>query len=261
MPRYVRFTLFGKSRWGLVEGDVLRAVSHGPLEGGTPRPEGDPLPWDPITLHPPTVPSKIVCVGRNYAAHAAELGHAVPSEPLIFLKPPSCLLPHGGDIVYPTRETRLVHHEGELGVVIGRRARRVSEGEALDHVLGYTIVNDVTARDLQRKDVQFTRAKSFDTFGPVGPWVDTDFAPAGQRLTVTVGDEVRQDGTLDQMVFDVAILIAWISRIMTLEPGDLIATGTPEGVGPLAPGDVVEVAIEGLGALRNRVVADLRPAA
>ena len=148
-----------------------------------------------------------------------------------------------------------MHHEGELAIVIGRRAKDVSEADALDHVLGYAPFNDVTARDLQRKDVQFTRGKGFDTFGPMGPWIDTDFTPAAQRITVTVNGELRQDGRLNQMMFGPAAIIAYVSAVMTLEPGDVIATGTPAGVGPLVAGDVVEVEIEGLGALSNRVVA------
>ncbi|MCA9515453.1 MAG: fumarylacetoacetate hydrolase family protein [Myxococcales bacterium] len=254
MPRYVRFTLFGKPSYGLAQDEGVRPLAGDPFDGGRDEPQGEVLPWDVITLRPPTSPTKIVAVGRNYVDHAKELGNDVPKEPLLFLKPPSCLVAHGDDVVYPEGESELVHHEGELALVIGRRARHVSEADAAAHILGYTIMNDVTARDLQRRDVQFTRAKSFDTFGPLGPWLDTDFVPASQRLTVHVNGELRQDGRVDQMVFQPAMLVAYVSRIMTLEPGDVITTGTPAGVGPLVPGDRVVVAIEGLGELENGVV-------
>jgi len=199
-------------------------------------------------------PSKIVAVGRNYRDHAAELANEVPEVPLLFLKPPSCLVGHGGAIVYPTGESELVHHEAELAVVIGRRARHVSVGDADRYILGYSVFNDVTARDLQRRDGHFTRGKGFDTFGPLGPWVDTSFTPRDQAVTARVNGEERQRGHLSQMIFGVAELVAFVSRVMTLEPYDVLATGTPAGVGPLAPGDIVEVEVEGLGRLSNRVV-------
>ncbi|MGM0578186.1 MAG: fumarylacetoacetate hydrolase family protein [Myxococcota bacterium] len=255
MPRYVYFTMLGKHRWGRVVDDGLQ-----PLEGSLFEPglgdAGAVLPWHLVRFDPPVRPSKIVCIGKNYRAHADEMGGQVPEQPLIFLKAPSALIGHEGRIVYPTGQTDLVHHEGELAVVIGRRTRRVSPEEAPRHVLGYTILNDVTARDLQRKDVQFARAKGFDTFAPMGPWLDTDFEPGEQRLTTTVNGEVRQDAPLSDMVFPPHALVSYVSRGMTLEPGDVIATGTPSGVGPLVPGDTVEVTLEGLGTLRNTVVAD-----
>ncbi len=254
MPRYARYTIGGERRWGRVVDGGLVALSGCPFEAAVAQGPQPLLPWDRLRLAPPTAPSKIICVGRNYRAHAAELGHDVPQEPLLFLKPPSALVGPGAPIVYPRGESELVHHEGELAVVIGRRARRVSEADAADHIFGYTTFNDVTARDLQRKDVQFTRGKSFDTFGPMGPWIDTDFTPADQRVVVRVSGEVRQDGHLGQMVFRPHFLVAYITRVMTLEPGDVIATGTPAGVGPLVPGDRVEVRIDGLGALSNPVV-------
>lgn len=200
-------------------------------------------------------PSKIVCVGRNYRAHAAELDNSVPSEPLLFLKAPSALIGPGQAIELPTGHSELVHHEGELALVIGRRARRVSPAEARAHVFGYTLMNDVTARDIQRRENRFTRAKGFDTFAPIGPWVDTDFEPGSQRLSVHVNGSLRQEGRLDEMVFDVATLVSFASHVMTLEPGDVLSTGTPSGVGPLAAGDTVRVEIEGLGVLENPVIA------
>lgn len=202
-------------------------------------------------------PSKIVCVGRNYVEHARELGNEVPAEPLIFLKPPSSLIGDGDSIVYP-RISKNVHYEGELGVVIGRRARHVSKADALDYVRGYTCVNDVTARDIQRKDVQFTRGKGFDTFCAVGPWMvdaaDLDLSNA--RVTTRVDGEVKQDAPLTDIIFDIPTVIEFVTQFMTLEPGDLIATGTPPGVGPMLPGSVVEVEVTGIGTLRNPVIAE-----
>jgi len=205
----------------------------------------------------PAVPTKVVCVGRNYRAHAAELGHAVPAEPLLFLKPPSAVIGEGAPIVYPCGQTELVHHEGELAVVIGSKARHLTREQVSGAIFGYTLINDVTARDLQRRDVQFTRGKGFDTFAPMGPWVDTDFEPMGQLITTTVNGELRQEGRLSDMIFSVTDLLVAISRVMTLEPGDVIATGTPSGVDALEPGDVVVVEIEGLGRLTNRVEAGI----
>jgi 2-keto-4-pentenoate hydratase/2-oxohepta-3-ene-1,7-dioic acid hydratase in catechol pathway len=208
----------------------------------------------------PVEPSKIVCIGRNYAAHAKELQHDVPDEPLLFLKPPSSVIGPEELILRPTHLSSLVHHEGELAVVIGAPAHMVDAARALEHVYGYTIGNDVTARDLQRKDVQFTRGKGFDTFCPLGPVIvtaDEVKDPQALELSVHVNGAIRQHGHTRDMVFSVAVLIAAISRVMTLEPGDVILTGTPEGVGPLLGGDRVKVSISGLGALENPV-ADFR---
>ena len=203
----------------------------------------------------PVQPSKIVCVGRNYRAHAAELGHDVPSRPLLFFKPTTALLAPGATILLPP-DSEAVEHEAELGVVIGRRVRHLHPDDALAAVAGYCCVNDVTARDLQRRDGQFARTKGFDTFCPVGPFLRTGLDPRDLAVRCFVGAELRQDGRTSQLVFDVATLVAAISRIMTLLPGDLIATGTPAGVGPLADGDVVTVTIDGLGALINPVARD-----
>jgi 2-keto-4-pentenoate hydratase/2-oxohepta-3-ene-1,7-dioic acid hydratase in catechol pathway len=255
MPRYVQYTLLGKRRWGIASESEVQGL-RGDLFVGDLQPEGDPVPHGSLALLPPSQPSKIVCVGRNYRAHAAELNHPVPQEPLLFLKPPSCLVGPNVSIVIPDSQTQLVHHEGELAIVMGRRAKHVTVAKADAYVLGYTLMNDVTARDLQRRDVQFTRAKSFDTFGPCGPWIDTDFTPGDQRLTVTVNGELRQSGRLSEMVFSPQELIARISRIMTLEPGDIISTGTPAGVGPLLAGDVVCITLEGLGSLSNPVISE-----
>lgn len=204
-------------------------------------------------------PGKIVAVGRNYADHARELGNDVPKEPILFLKPPSAFLPPGGRIELPPSSSR-VDFEGELAIVIGRRARQIAASDWRTFVLGFTCANDVTARDLQKRDVQFTRGKSFDTFCPLGPWIETELDPANLHLLTRVNGEIKQDGRTSDMVFKAGELLAFISDIMTLEPGDVVLTGTPAGVGPLLPGDVVEVEIEGIGTLRNEVVARSRGA-
>jgi 2-keto-4-pentenoate hydratase/2-oxohepta-3-ene-1,7-dioic acid hydratase in catechol pathway len=199
-------------------------------------------------------PSKIVCVGRNYAAHARELGNEVPAEPLLFLKPPSSLI-GDGDTIYLPSASRRIEFEAEIGVVIGRTLRRVSAGEAERGIEGFVCLNDVTARDLQKQDSQWTRAKGFDTFCPVGPRVVKGLDWRDLEVVGRVNGEERQRGSTAAMVFPIPVLLAYISEIMTLEPGDLVATGTPAGVGPLAPGDVVEVEIAGVGLLRNPVAA------
>lgn len=199
-------------------------------------------------------PTKIVCVGRNYIAHARELGNEVPDKPLLFFKPPSSLAADGESIVLPVESSR-VEYEGEIGIVIGRRARQVSEAEALSVVAGYVPVNDVTARDLQRTDNQWARAKGFDTFCPVGPMIEPVADWRELEIVTRVNGEERQRGRASEMAFGIPMLISYISRIMTLEPGDLVLTGTPEGVGPMAPGDVVEVELSGRSRVRNPVVA------
>jgi 2-keto-4-pentenoate hydratase/2-oxohepta-3-ene-1,7-dioic acid hydratase in catechol pathway len=199
-------------------------------------------------------PSKIVCVGRNYADHAAELGNEVPKEPLLFLKAPSALIRQDQPIRIPTQSSQ-VEHEGELAVIIGKDCKDIGDDEdPFQYVLGYSCLNDVTARDIQRKDVQFTRGKSFDTFCPIGPAIETDLDVSDIRVTCSVNGEIKQDGRTSQMVFPVDFLIRYISRQMTLKAGDVIATGTPAGVSKLHPSDVCEVTIEGIGTLRNPVV-------
>jgi 2-keto-4-pentenoate hydratase/2-oxohepta-3-ene-1,7-dioic acid hydratase in catechol pathway len=212
------------------------------------------LPLNDVKLLAPVTPSKIVCVGRNYREHAAELGNKMPDEPMLFLKAPSAVIASGERIELPPASQQ-VEHEGELGVVIGRLARKLTEADdPLDYVFGYTCVNDVTARDLQRKDVQFTRGKSFDTFCPVGPWIETELDPANAAVTTQLNSEIKQQGNTADMAFPVAFLIRYISAIMTLYPGDLIATGTPAGVSKMKDGDTVEVEVAGIGVLRNQVV-------
>jgi 2-keto-4-pentenoate hydratase/2-oxohepta-3-ene-1,7-dioic acid hydratase in catechol pathway len=228
------------------------AFDRAPWLGG--RADGARSSFAEGDLECPVLPSKILCIGRNYAAHAKELGNEVPKEPLLFLKPPSALLGPGRAIVLP-KESERVEHEAELGVVIGARCKGVTAERALEHVFGYTCVADVTARDLQKKDVQFTRAKGFDTFCPVGPWIETELDPRALRVRCRVNGQSRQDGTTANMIFDVPTLVAYASRMMTLEPGDLLVTGTPEGVGPLAAGDTLEIEIDGIGVLAERVAA------
>lgn len=198
-------------------------------------------------------PSKIVCVGRNYAEHAKELGNEVPSEPLLFLKAPSAIIGDGDAIVIPPQSAQ-VEHEGELAVIIGKTCKNLGKSDDWrEYVRGYTCLNDVTARDLQKKDVQFTRAKSFDTFCPIGPVVETELDVDDIRVVTRVNGEIRQDGRTSQMVFPLGFLIGYISNMMTLFPGDVVATGTPSGVSKLNPGDICEVEIEGIGTLTNQV--------
>jgi 2-keto-4-pentenoate hydratase/2-oxohepta-3-ene-1,7-dioic acid hydratase in catechol pathway len=238
----------------MLEADFVLPFADGETIESFSNPRtGEPISVAEVEFRAPVSPSKIVCVGRNYKEHAAELGNKMPDEPLLFLKAPSAVIANGASIERPP-QSQQVEHEGELGLVIGRLARKLSEGEdPLDYVLGYTCVNDVTARDLQRKDVQFTRAKSFDTFCPVGPFIVDGLDPLNLVVTTRVNDSVKQNGRTADMAFSVPFLIRYISNIMTLYPGDLIATGTPAGVSPMKDGDVVEVEIEGIGVLRNPV--------
>ncbi len=237
-------------RYGVVEENSIRLLAGSPFAGIAFS--GERLALAETRLLAPCVPGKIVAVGLNYARHAEELAAEVPSEPLLFLKPSTAVIGPGEAIILPAM-SRQVEYEGELAAVIGRRVKNVPEDEALEAVFGYTCINDVTARDLQKKDVQFTRSKSFDTFAPVGPWIETDVEPAGLALETRVNGKVRQTATTDMMIWSVPALVSFISRIMTLLPGDIIATGTPVGVGRLAAGDTVSVTIEKIGTLSNTV--------
>ena len=241
-------------RFGIVADEAILPLAPGETLASFPNPQtGEPIALADAQLLAPVAPSKIVCVGRNYREHAAELGNKMPDEPLLFLKPTSAVIPSGARIELPP-QSQQVEHEGELGVVIGREARKLSEqDDPLAYVLGYTCVNDVTARDLQRKDVQFTRAKSFDTFCPVGPFTVSGLDPRNLAVTTRVNGVVKQHGRTADMAFSVPFLIRYISNIMTLNPGDLIATGTPAGVSPIKDGDVCEVEIAEVGILRNTV--------
>lgn len=239
--------------FGILDGETITEVLGAPWSSWTKTARS--FSAGKARLLAPVIPGKIVCVGRNYAAHAAELGNDVPSEPLLFLKPPSAIVGPGDPIVLPEYSER-VEHEGELALVVGKRCSHLGDSEnSLSYLLGYTCLNDVTARDIQKREVQFTRAKSFDTFCPAGPWIETQLDPAGVLVETRVNGQLRQSGSTRLMIFPVAYLVRWISRMITLEPGDLIATGTPAGVGPLVTGDTVEIAVSGVGVLRNPVEA------
>ncbi len=264
--KYCRFTFKGSARFGLIESvggheQITQLLSIPPEQVGNiesvPTERMDAIALSEATVLTPVQPSKIICVGRNYRAHAAELNHELPTEPLIFFKPPSSLLDPGQNIRRPKASER-TDHEGELGVIIGRRCHKLSpEEDVRPYILGYTAVNDMTARDLQKKDPQWTRAKGFDTFCPVGPAVTDEIDPwKGVNIETRVNGTVRQKGNTRDLVFALDVLIHYISNVMTLMPGDLIATGTPEGVGAVVGGDVVEVSVEGVGTLRNPIVND-----
>jgi 2-keto-4-pentenoate hydratase/2-oxohepta-3-ene-1,7-dioic acid hydratase in catechol pathway len=251
--RFVRFAVGSTIGYGVVEEDgKLRAISTTPF---LPFELTDAT-FDPseVRLLAPTLPSKVVAVGLNYRAHAIETGKALPDEPMLFMKPSTSVIGQGETIVLPPQSHR-VDHEAELGVVIGKAARNVAEPEAEDFILGYTCANDVTARDLQAKDVQFTRAKGFDTFCPLGPEIVTDVDGGKLDISCRVGGELRQQSNTSDMIFGPAQLVAFVSSVMTLLPGDVIITGTPDGIAPLKDGDLVEVEIEGIGTLSNPVRA------
>jgi 2-keto-4-pentenoate hydratase/2-oxohepta-3-ene-1,7-dioic acid hydratase in catechol pathway len=252
--KLVRFSQEGRSGYAVLDGEKILPLRGNPFSGITET--GETLALGEVTLLAPCEPSKIVALGLNYRDHAIEFGHPVPEEPLIFLKPSTAVIGPEVDIIYP-RMSRRVDYEAELAVVIGKTAHRVAEDKVLDYVLGYTCFNDVTARDLQKKDGQFTRAKSFDTFAAMGPWIETDIGdPDNVKVEAYLNGERRQHSSTSNLVFGVRRLIAFISEVMTLLPGDVIATGTPSGIGPMSPGDVVEIKVEGIGTLRNRVLAE-----
>ena len=261
--RYVRIAVGTDLRYAVIEsdssGERLRVLDGAPWLGGLPTANTTPYDARTPTLAP-VAPSKIVAIGSNYRAHVLEMGRPIPTEPVLFLKPPSAVVGSGDAIVRPEGYER-TDFEGELGVVIGKRCRNVAAADALSYVFGYTIVNDVTVRDLQKRDVQFGRAKGFDTFCPIGPVVvianatDGVIDPGNLRLQTRVNGELKQDTSTSDLIFDVPTLIAFVSGVMTLEPGDVLSTGTPSGVGPIVPGDRVEIEISGIGVLVNRVVA------
>jgi 2-keto-4-pentenoate hydratase/2-oxohepta-3-ene-1,7-dioic acid hydratase in catechol pathway len=257
--RIVRFELQGRTGYGILAGEKIEVLWSTPYEGGLKNTVGEILSLPVVKLLAPCEPSKIVALGLNYRDHAVEFGHPIPAEPLIFLKPTTAVIGPDDDIVYPAISRRL-DYEAELAIVIGRTCRYVRAEEARDYILGFTCLNDVTTRDLQKKDGQWTRAKSFDTFAPVGPWIETEI-PDPDNLTVEayLNGERRQHSNTKNLIFGIAAQVAFISRIMTLLPGDVIATGTPSGIGPMRPGDVVEIRVEGIGTLRNRIVAEKAP--
>lgn len=261
--RIARFTAGEDPQFGVVTGEVdehgipdedsvVVALNGDPLYVGLHLSDKE-YPLADVRLLSPVLPrSKVIGIGRNYAAHAAEMGADVPAEPLMFLKPNTSVIGPGDPIFYP-RQSSEVHYEGELAVVIGRICRDVPAEKAADVIWGYTIGNDVTARDLQRSDVQFTRAKGFDSFCPLGPWVETELDVSDLRVQTYLNGDLKQDGSTRDLIFDVPTLVAHVSAVMTLLPGDVILTGTPEGVGPMQVGDEVEVSISGIGNLTNQV--------
>ncbi len=248
--RLVRFRFGDRIATGVVEGDAVRALAGTFFEN--PVPSGEEIPLDDVRLLAPILPSKVVCLGKNYAAHAAEFGSEVPEEPIVFLKPSTSVTGPGDPIPLLPISNR-VDFEGELAVVIGRIARNVRAEEAFRYILGYTCGNDVTLRDLQKKDEQWARAKGFDGSCPLGPWVETELDPIDVHLETRLNGEVRQSASTSDMVFGVATIIEFVTEFMTLLPGDVIMTGTPEGVGKLEPGDKVEIEIDGIGVLMNPV--------
>jgi 2-keto-4-pentenoate hydratase/2-oxohepta-3-ene-1,7-dioic acid hydratase in catechol pathway len=258
--RIVRFTpkvktsLGSDPQFGILEGEnQIRLIAGDPLYSGILKLD-ETVALKDVKLLAPVIPrSKVVCVGKNYADHAAEMGGEVPKEPIIFLKPNTSVIGPNDVIRWPIQSNR-VDFEAELAIVISRICKDVPKEKAADVIFGYTIANDVTARDIQKTDGQWTRAKGFDTFCPVGPWIDTDFKPASQSITTVIKGETLQNATLNQMVFDIPTIISFVSSVMTLLPGDLILTGTPSGIGPLTPGEDVVVSIQDLGELRNEVV-------
>jgi 2-keto-4-pentenoate hydratase/2-oxohepta-3-ene-1,7-dioic acid hydratase in catechol pathway len=249
--KLARYLHGGHIRFGVLEGETLYELERTPFTGI--ERQGRTCGLKEVELLPPVLPQKIVAVGLNYRDHAAEFGLELPDEPVLFMKPPSSMLVHGGKIVYPTMSKR-VDYEAELVLVCGTECRNVAPKEASAHILGYTCGNDVTARDLQAKDGQWTRAKSFDTFCPLGPFIETEIDPGDLAIELRLNGEVRQSSNTSNMAFSPAELLSFVSRIMTFYPGDVIMTGTPSGVGEMFPGDTVEVLIAGLDPLRNTVV-------
>ena len=262
--RIARFSLEDQVAFGVIEGDVdpvtgspaadsvitvMKAHPFAPIELSDIR-----LPLAGVKLLSPVLPSKVVAIGKNYADHVQEMGGEAPAEPLIFLKPSTSVVGPGAPVVLP-RQSSEVHYEAELAVVIGRLCKDVPLERAHEVVLGYTCANDVTARDLQRSDGQWSRAKGFDTFCPIGPWIETELDASDLRITLSVGDAVKQDGRTSQLIHGIPELIAHVTQAMTLLPGDVILTGTPAGVGPIVDGDTVSVSIEGIGTLMNPVAA------
>jgi 2-keto-4-pentenoate hydratase/2-oxohepta-3-ene-1,7-dioic acid hydratase in catechol pathway len=246
-----RFEHKKKVRYGLVEGDRVRPLSGDPF--GQYTIDADRLPLAEVALLAPVQPSKIVCVGVNYRAHADEMNKSLPASPLLFLKPPSAILGPGGQIRYP-ETVRRVDFEAEMAVVIGKEASRIRPEEVDQAIFGYTCFNDVTARELQKLDGQWTRAKGFDTFAPAGPWIATELDPQKLSVESYLNGERRQSGHTSDLIFPVRELVSFISQVMTLYPGDLVSTGTPSGIGPMKPGDRIEVIVEGVGCLKNIVV-------
>ncbi|MEV6271141.1 fumarylacetoacetate hydrolase family protein [Kribbella sp. NPDC051936] len=258
--RIARFSVDDEPRYGVVETDdpeglvgTVNVLDSDPLYRSAQF-TGEKLQLADVRLLAPVIPrSKVVCVGRNYAAHAAELGNDVPKEPMIFLKPNTSVIGPRDGIVYP-EQTNDLHFEGELAIVIGRICRDLPRERVNEVIFGYTIANDVTARDLQKSDGQWARAKGYDTFCPLGPWISTEFDASDVRVSTELNGEPKQDGRTSQFIFDIPDVLAYITSFTTLLPGDVVLTGTPAGVGPMLPGDEVSVSVEGIGTLTNKVI-------
>jgi len=249
--KLARFLKDSSIKFGVVEGGNVIEI-EGSIFGNFKKTSVSYKRSD-VKLLAPCEPSKVIAIGLNYKAHAAEFNKPLPEEPMIFMKPSTSVIGPEAEIVYPTHMSRRVDYEGELAIVINRKARMVKKEDAREYILGYTCFNDVTARDLQGKDIQYTRAKGFDTFAPMGPWIETELNPADVRIETYLNSEKRQDTSTRDMIFDVYHLLSFVSHVMTLLPGDVITTGTPSGVGKMKPGDKVEVRIEGIGSLVNTV--------
>jgi len=250
-----RFLASEKVHYGIIEGESVFEISDDPFSGsfaGSVKKSGQRALTD-VKLLAPAAPSKIIAIGLNYKAHAAEFGKPLPEEPMIFMKPSTAVIGPDDQVIYPAHMSHRVDFEGELAVVIGRTAKEVSSRDARDYILGYTCANDVTARDLQGKDIQYTRAKGFDTFAPLGPCIATDIDPLDVTIQTWLNGDLRQNTSTKDMIFNVYELVSFVSHVMTLLPGDVISTGTPPGVGKMRPRDVVEVRIEGIGSLRNTI--------
>ena len=249
--RIVRAKYQDEVFYAISEKDAVERLNGAPYDGIVR--DGRKYSVENVQLLAPAEPTKIVCVGKNYKAHADEMKEGQPEEPLLFLKPNTCIVGNGDDVVYPAQSKR-VDYEAELGVVIGKKAHEVELGHAAEYIFGYICLNDVTARDIQKGDGQWTRGKGFDTFCPIGPWIETELDAGNTRIRSILNGEVRQDSTTAMMTHSIDKLICYMSACMTLLPGDIIATGTPEGIGPMQRGDVIEVEIEGIGTLKNRIV-------
>ncbi len=250
--KHIRYEDQNKNeKYGILEGDIITEIDWDLF--------GDYMPTDIthdinlVKILPPCTPTKIVCVGLNYSDHAEEMNAKVPEDPRIFIKPNTAIIGHEDTIIYPEHMSARVDYEGELAVVMGKRAKGISSDEALDYVFGYTCLNDVTARDLTAKDIQYTRGKGFDTFAPFGPFIETELDPSNLHISTYLNDEIKQSSNTSMLIFSVPKLISFISNVMTLLPGDIISTGTPSGIGPMKKGDTVEVHIEGIGILRNYI--------
>ena len=249
--KVARFSNGAEPRFGIVDGPELVVLKGHPLVAGY-QTTGERIPLKEVKLLAPTIPSKIVCIGKNFADHAAEIGEEITEEPLIFFKPSSAIIGHGDDIVIPP-QSKQVELEAELCLVIGKLAKNVSEDMALDYLWGVTIANDVTARDLQFGDGQWARSKAFDTFCPLGPWVETEFVPDSQVIESRINGEVRQNVAISEMVHKIPFIISYVSKNMTLLPGDIILTGSPAGISVINAGDIIECEVEGIGILSNPV--------